>query len=127
MDSRKKLIHLLELKEKLDKEIEDAKEEYLIQYEGKPLIWITDHCIIRYLERVKGLTIPIEYGNDPEKMQLYRYAREKKLDIEQIRKEILSDYEMKCIVKQNINEYEKQDFKVIIRNLAATTVIPEWE
>ena len=120
MTSRDRLLHLMKIQDKLTKEIDDAKQAYLVQYEGDALIWITDHALIRYLERVKGYVIGDEL--DPDKMRLHKFARHEGLDIADVRKEMLSLDEQRKAIQDDSDVIIKGEFAYSIHNLALVTV-----
>ena len=87
-----------ELSQKLNsiKQI-NAEIEKLNKQEG---IRVSEHAIVRYLERVKGL------------------------NVEKIQKEILSDDVMKLIeVLGGNGTYPKDGFSIVIRNNTVTTIL----
>ena len=118
--SREKLIHLLRLREKLNSEIKNAREEYLVQHNNEPLIWVTDHSIIRYLERVKGIIV----GNElkPDKQRLYEYAHKNGIDIKKLRDVILPHQIQREIVEKDMSSYYMDGFFYGIKQLALVTI-----
>ena len=120
MKERKQLIEYLFAKESLQSRIKTAKQRYITACQDTPLIYISDHATVRYMERVQH--IQFTEGEDGDK--LHQYTRENNINIRKLRSEILSNPEMRHIVENEIKRYTKQGFTYIIDKLSLITVHP---
>lgn len=82
---------------KLQRVEQDLKR---ISHESKEPV-VSEHAIIRYLERVK------------------------KIDIEQIKREILTDDIKKYIEKLNSGKFPEKNFMAVVRKKIVITIIPK--
>jgi len=102
----------------------DNKEQYnkliekYIQKTSK-LIFLTDHSIVRYLERVKGLTL----SGKADIRKVQQYLRKYQVDANELRAEMLNKEEMLHILKNNIVLYPKGDFTYVFENLTLITIL----
>ena len=115
MSVREELRQLHIDREENMKNIQKLTHAYLKE-EG-PYIYISDHAIVRYMERVKGFQFIGQ--TDQEKIE------ELTMPPERIRKQILSTEEQKEILSKNIKFYKKGDFKYVINNLTLITIIKD--
>ncbi len=104
MISRSKLKDLHILKTNITDRIATIVEEYITDLDGEPGIFITDHAIGRYKERV-GLN--------------------EQMDYQQIRKEMLSIEEDRVILRKQLNFFipNGKKYGYIIKNLSLITVV----
>jgi len=81
-------------------------------------IYISDHAIVRYLERVKGVTFNNSL-TDAAKLDNYWQAPE------EIREEMLTLEEDRFILKKQLHFYRRPNtnYGYIIKNLTITTVL----
>ncbi len=121
MTEREQLIQYLQAKESLQLHINTAKKKYIDSLGSNPLIFISNHATVRYLERVLDHQLGDE-DNDGDK--LHTYLRKHNIDARELRKEILSVGEMKHIVSNEIKRYTKGNYTYIIDKLALVTVHP---
>lgn len=120
-DSRIVFRKLLAERADLNVDIEIAKKRYLREYEGKPLVFISDHAIIRYIERVLKRSAPdSELG---EKDRVAKFLQMNKLQGEEFRNEILPLDEQEFVIKTGVNRYKKGDFMYIFRDYTLVTII----
>jgi len=117
LTERKKLLSFLRTKERIQGHITQLKEEYLDACNG-PLIYVSDHAIVRYLERVEK--IKLQGTTDTNK--IFKYLREGAIDAKELRTKILTKPEMRHIVSNEISRYEKQGYIYIIKNLGLITI-----
>ena len=122
MKERQKLLSYLRTRQLLQEQITKLKEEYLEACDTEP-IYITDHSMVRYLERIKGLFLGS--GSDLEKIK--RYIRHSDYTFKQLRDEILTEREMRHIVANEVKRYEKGDCIYIIKNLSLVTIYKKEE
>ncbi len=106
-------------KESLQLRISTAKEKYIKACQDTPMIYVSDHAMVRYLERVLGVTLG---DQEDEGDKLHTYLRKQNLSVHALRKEMLSIAEMKHIVSNEISRYTKGDYIYIINKLAMVTV-----
>ena len=114
-NERDKLKELLKQKKELVEKIVEATRDYVRSTDSN-LLYITDHAIARYLERVLKMNFP-EDLSDEEKI----YAGG--IPPEQIRKEILSKEDELKILYGDLKYYNKGNIKLIADNLAILTVL----
>ena len=79
-------------------------------------IYITDHAIVRYLERVCGVVFPCDLS-DEDKLKWY------KVPPETVRKEMLTLEDDRTILNKQKGFYIKYDYAYIIKELTLVTVI----
>ncbi len=121
MTEREQLLQYLYAKESLQLRIKTAKEKYIDSFHGKPLIFISDHATVRYLERIKHQQLGEQ---DDEGDKLHTYLRKHNIDARELRDDILSAKEMKHIVSNEIKRYTKGNFTYIIDKLTLVTIHP---
>jgi hypothetical protein len=113
--TRKELKELLIQKTELQKKIDSLIEEYITETQGDNLLFITDHAIVRYMERVKGYN----FKSDNDKDKIKELSRSP----ESIRKEMLSYDDQLRIIRQKGERYNKGNVVYITKNLAVITVM----
>lgn len=116
MRSRDKLKELYQAKEELTEAINSETEEYIFDLNGKHGIYITDHAIVRYLERVKGYTYP-PHMSDESKLEVCQWTPQS------IRKEMLTLEEDRIILTKQLNFFNRGDYGYVVKNMAIVTVV----
>ena len=122
MNSRTKLKAALQWKEKIEKEIDVLTDEYLEEFKGEHLIWISDHAIIRYIERVELFYVP--ESTISEKDRVAKWFSVMKINPETFRNGILTLQEQEDIVRKRKTSYSKNGFRYLIKNLTLISIIP---
>ena len=116
MKIRTELKTLFRQRAKLSDEITVATEEYIHACGDGPLLYITEHAIVRYLERVKKLVFNDKLS-DLEKLKAGNIPPEK------VRAEMLSQDEQIDIVRGMRHTHQVGEVRFIIENLTVVTVI----
>ena len=120
-DTRCVLKALLNDRYEINKQIDVAKREYLEEFKGKPVVWISDHAIVRYIERVLGHEIPeSELG---EKDAVVKYLYRNNLCGEEFRNSILDLKDQNFIIKSGIAMFRKDGMKYIFRDFVLVTIL----
>jgi hypothetical protein len=117
---RKELKKHLQLKDEAKYKVQSLTDIYMNELGDNDFgIYITDHAIIRYLERVKGVFVPAELNNTSDIVKL------KSLNIEpaEVREEMLTIKEDRSILLKQISRYNRGQYSYIIKELAVVTVI----
>jgi hypothetical protein len=110
-------------KDELHQKIQSLTEDYIKELDGKCGIYITEHAMVRYLERVRNFTI-VKGATDIETL----YLTCKTHDIHSLpmlRKEILTDSECLEILRRQKSFYQvNRGFKytLVIKELAVVTI-----
>ncbi len=120
MQERKKLLSFMRTKHNLQGHITMLKDEYLDACDGAP-VYISDHAIVRYLERVKELRL---HGTT-DSNKVYTYLRRTGRNPKELREEILSEKEQRHIVSNEVIMYDRQGFIYVVKNLALITIYPK--
>jgi len=120
-NSRMKLKSLLTCREVLDAEIRATTAAYLEEYSGQNIIWISDHAIIRYIERVKKHVVPEGIS---DKDRVVKYLDEHRLNGEKFREGILTQDEQILIARNDVRCFHKDGFRYVIKGLALVSVVP---
>ena len=94
--------------EEVRNDIRELTGKYIGTLGGKRGIYITDHAINRYLERIKGMS-----SEDIESFSGY----------ETLRQEMLTHAEDRCILDKQLAFFKRGSYGYIIKNLAVLTVI----
>ena len=123
MNIRQTLIDTLAKRDSLSKKITTLQQQYLNEYTD--YIYITDHAIIRYLERVMGIGTHTFEGSENERVT--QYLKIANMSGQQVRDKILSHGEQRTIVQQGIKRYRKDDMIYVIANLSLVTVLQSPE
>ena len=122
MDTRNQLKDAFNTRERLDAQIERLTDEYLEEFEGEHVVWITDHAIVRYIERILGMTVPeSELG---EKDRVAKWFSKQGVCPETFRNGILTLDEQQEIIRKRKSSYVKSGFRYLIKNLALISIIP---
>jgi len=116
MQSRKELKELYLQKYLLESQIATATEEYLSQLGEARGIFLTDHAIKRYLERVEGHSFDPKLS-DTECLKVFGEAPEV------VRERILTIAEDREILLKGKSIYHKKNLTFIIKNLAVVSCI----
>ena len=116
MDTRKQLKELYAERAEVDSSIQAMTHNYLLDLKGARGIFITDHAIVRYLERVKGIVFN-DIFEDTEKLKHKGF----KPDI--VREEMLSLDEDREILKKRSSFYNKGSYGYIVKELSIITVL----
>lgn len=111
---------------KVEEKMFQIRSDYIRSRNGDNCIFISDHAIVRFLERVMGRKL--NHGStDTETLQ--NYSKKYKTSIRDVRDLILKQKEMRHIVLNGLDRYEKKvGFKgqgimvVVIKNLTVTTI-----
>ena len=91
-------------------------EEYIRKLDGKRGIFISDHAMVRYMERVKNYTFDSSM-TDTEKLSTLRIPPQR------IRKEMLSLEEDRTILRGQKTLYNKGKYSYLIKELTIVTVL----
>lgn len=83
-------------------------------------IFITDHAIIRYLERVEDVGTYALKGSEAQRVT--QYIKLSGSSGTHLRNKILSQQEQHEIVLNDIHDYHKDGHIYVIRNLALVTI-----
>lgn len=121
MDSRRQLRELIHERKVLNNKIECVKKVYLDEYEGQSVLFISDHAIIRYIERVIGDELSHSHLGDKDTIAKYVYG--KGMTGYEFRNQILTVEEQRLIIKSNITFFKKGEWVYIIRDYTLTTII----
>lgn len=121
MDSRIQLRRLIHERKVLNNKIECAKKIYLDEYDGQSVLFISDHAIIRYIERVLGDKLTHSHLGDKD--TIAKYVRSKGMSGQEFRESILTVDEQRLIIKSNITFFKKNDWVYVIRDYTLTTII----
>jgi len=111
-----------ELKEKYNElydmrtSIQCTTEAYIKELDGRRGIYISDHAIRRYLERVKGFTLNDELSD-------IDYIRQVVVPLEVIRDEMLTLVEDREILRGQKQMYKRGRYSYIIKELCIVTVL----
>jgi hypothetical protein len=119
MDTRKELKELLKKREELHTDIQRLSVKYVEEYKDGRLIYITDHAIVRYMERILGMQL--EGNTDREKIE------HSNIPPENIRKLMLSKDDETEIVLRGKNFHETDNCVLVCQTLAVVTVIKKQE
>ena len=112
---RKRIKEKMELRDKLNEELQKDMYEYA-QTPG-PYIYVTEHAIIRYMERVKGFKFKSD--NDIDKIKELPYPPER------IRTEMMSLGEQREAVIKRTRFWRKNGFIYVINALTLVTVLED--
>lgn len=113
---RKQLKNLHEEKARLTEHITKVSKDYVASLGDTKGIFISDHSILRYLERVKGYKIP-NGSSDTDKLNRLD------VDLAAIRLEMLTLEEDRLIISKQLYYYKKANHTYIIKNLSIVTVL----
>ena len=102
-------------------DITKLTQQYLDEYAD--YIYITDHAIIRYLERVLDLGTHTLNGSEEDKVN--QYLKIAGMSGKSIRDTILTRGEQRTIMQQQISRYSKDGMIYIIKNLTLITIVPD--
>ena len=116
---RKKLIQKHIEREIINNDISSLTDEYIKEYDN--LIYISEHAIIRYLERV--LKIGTHTLRGSEKQKVDQYLRMSKMSGEALRSNILTREEQLEIVNNDLSRYIKGDYIYVIKRLTLVTIL----
>ena len=108
---------IVELDLKLDM-LREERRDMVRQYieEETNYLYVTDHAIVRYLERVENILLTGD--TDQDKLRNYTGC------LELVRKDILSKEQQKQIMYQNIQNFRiSKDCYVVVKGLTVVTVI----
>lgn len=118
---REELIAAITAKKELIERLRSLKKAYIREHSS--YIYISDHAIVRYIERVKGDSLyPFKGDNDAQTID--NYLKYMNMYGGTLRNEILSENEQKRIVNEEMQVYKKDGFAYIIKNLSLVTIIP---
>lgn len=124
--ARLHLRSLIKQREILDRSIELAKKDYAEKCEeGAQCLFMTDHAIVRYIQRVLGDKLPESHLG--EKDMVTKYITRNGLDSIKFRNTILTPEEQLDILKRNTTFYTKGEWTYVIRNYTLVSVIPKKE
>ncbi len=121
-DSRHKLTALLNCREVMNEEIRKATHEYLEEYNGESIIFISDHAIIRHIERVLNQEVPESHLGDKDRV--VKYLTKHNLNGEKFRNSILTLEEQKIIARGDVKCFHKNGFRYFIKSLALVSIVP---
>jgi len=120
--SRERLRAMLRARKDINAEIQCIKKEYLKEYEGVQVVWISDHAIVRYIERVLGEKVPESHLG--EKDSVVKYLTRNGLDGLEFRNQILSVEEQHEIMQKDITFYVKGGWTYVLRDYTLVSIIP---
>ncbi len=119
---REQLQEAMLLKTEVNQRLNRLKKEYMDQYQD--LIYITDHAIVRYLERIKGMNLfPYQMENDAE--TITAYLRINQIIGKELREQILPQGVQRRIIQEEISDYRLDGYTYVIRNLSLVTIIKD--
>lgn len=116
MEIRQKLKVLYRERGAISNEISDYTYRYLEELNDNKGIYITDHAIRRYLERVLNYS----FSSDLSDIECIKEVR---IPPEKLREDILSLEEDRIILNKRLGFYKKGDFGYIVRELSLITII----
>lgn len=115
---RTELIELYDTKDNITSSINAKTALYLAMLDdSQPCLYVSDHAIVRYLERVKGIELPTTELSD------YDTLMSLNIDIESVRKEIVSIEQSREILRRQYRYFRLNGYSLIIKNLTIVTVI----
>jgi len=114
MDVRFELKTLLKERELLHNKIQKLSAKYVEEYDDR-LIFVTDHAIVRYMERVLEMELVGETDQDK--------IKNSNIPPQNIRKLMLTYEDEKEIVLKGKNFHETEQCVLICQGLAVVTVI----
>lgn len=100
----------------LQNEIDMEVEKYIESTEGN-LVYISDHALIRYMEREKGFKFK---SNIQQEM-----IKELPYPPEKIRAEMLTRSDQEKIVRRKGERFRKNDLTFVVKSLTVITVLKE--
>ena len=115
MQIRTDLKNLYSQRTKIQTALLEATEKYIEECGDSPLLYITEHAIVRYLERVKGKTFD-ESLSDADKLRTQGWPPEK------VREQMLTKAQQLDVVKHARSRLNIGEFTYIIKNLSVITV-----
>ncbi len=84
-------------------------------------IYISDHAIVRFLERVKGVEFPDNSMSDEDKIKLYSSTSGRYIGY--IRDEMLTIEEDRKILNHQMTYFHRENYLYVIKELCITTVL----
>jgi len=112
---RRALKEKYRLQEQTRREIQSLTEAYEVELHGSRGIFVSDHAIVRYLERVKGWTFKSD--TDAERLGVYNGY------IGKVRDEMLTLEEDRKILRSQLSFYTRGKYAYVIKELSIVTVI----
>jgi len=113
---RSKIKNLLSQKYDLQQQIDMEIERYINNTEGN-LLYISDHALIRYMERQEQFVFTSKDDRDK--------IKELPISPEQIREQMLTREDQERIVRMRGDKYTKNGLSFICRYLTIITVLKE--
>ena len=118
MQIRTDLKELYNERSKIQQQMSKLTHKYIQECGDKPLLYITEHAIVRYLERVKGITFD-ESLQESEKLRTQNVAPET------IRAEMLSHKQQLDIVTHMRTMFYMNGLVYVIKGLSVVTVLKD--
>jgi hypothetical protein len=104
-------------------ELQKCRDTLLHKYESKNnkrgLIYISDHAIVRYLERIQGIELP-NIESDVDKISAY--LAENNIPGDELRRQILPIQIQRYVLRNKIKEYHYGNMIMIFDNFTLITV-----
>jgi len=116
MIARVELKELYIARDLIDHSIQSRTHSYIAELNGKRGIYITDHAIVRYLERIKGHSFD---NSDSDLDKLDKAV----VDYKTIRDEMLTLDEDREILQKRLNFFRRGPYGYVIKGLSIITVI----
>ena len=116
MKTRDELKGMYKVVGKLRNHIQSATASYEAELDGRRGIYISDHAIRRYLERVKGFTLNDELTDE-------EYVRQIVIPPEVIRDEMLTIEEDRKILRGQRSIFHRGEYSYIVKELTIITVL----
>ena len=115
MKLRKELKEMYELREHIDKKIQGATDAYIKELDGKRGIYISDHAIVRWLERIRK----IDMIGESDQERLGNLQR----NIGELRERMLTLAEDRKILLGRKRFFFKDNYTMIIKGLTVVTIM----
>jgi len=102
-------------RENIDQDIQKFTDLYIEALDGKRGIFISDHAIVRWLERIRKIDLIGETDTE----RLYNLKR----DIKELRERMLTLEEDRTILKGRKRFFLKDNYTMVIRGLTVVTIL----
>jgi len=124
LKKRKKISSLKVMRNKMHQKIKLLSEDYIKEFdESERLIDISDHAIVRYLQRKKNQEL---FGfNDTEKVA--NYLSENETDYDELIEKILPRDKQENAIEIGATVYKYKDLKYVIKNFTVVTIMSHDE
>ncbi len=122
LSEREKISKLKVIRNRLHSRIKHLSEQYINDIDSTDtLLDISDHAIVRFLERSKNQEINLFGHNDTEKM--INYISDYDMDYDKLIEDILPRDEMEKAITMGATIYKYKDLKYVIKNFNVVTIM----